>query len=72
MLRSTLNQLANQLDPAVFLRIHRSLIVNTQHLKELRPWSHGEYLLTLHDGTHLTSSRGCSEGVQQFLKQFNF
>ena len=70
LVRSTLSQLARQLDPAVFLRIHRSLIVNTQYIKELRPWAHGEYLLTLLDGTHLTSSRGCSEEIQQFLKQF--
>jgi len=70
VLRSTLTQLAAQLDPAHFLRIHRSLIVNTQHLKELRPWTHGEYLLTLHDGTHLTSSRSCNEAIQQFLQQF--
>lgn len=70
VLRSTLSQLARQLDPSQFLRIHRSLIVHTQHVKELRPWAHGEYLLTLHDGTHLTSSRSYSEEIQQFLKQF--
>ncbi|GAB3858788.1 LytR/AlgR family response regulator transcription factor [Hymenobacter negativus] len=69
-LRATLTQLARQLDPARFLRIHRSLIVNTTHIKELRPWTHGEYLLTLHDGTHLTSARSCNEGIQQFLRQF--
>ncbi|GAA4492824.1 LytTR family DNA-binding domain-containing protein [Hymenobacter ginsengisoli] len=69
-LRSTLSQLERQLDPALFLRIHRSLIVNTQYIKELRPWTHGEYLLTLHNGTHLTSSRSCNESIQQFLKQF--
>ncbi|WP_086596704.1 LytR/AlgR family response regulator transcription factor [Hymenobacter crusticola] len=70
VLRSTLSQLVRQLDPAQFLRIHRSLIVNTRYLKELRPWTHGEYLLTLHDGTHLTSSRRYSEDIQQFLNQF--
>lgn len=70
LVRATLTQLASQLDPARFLRIHRSLIVHTPHIKELRPWTHGEYLLTLHDGTHLTSSRSCHEGIQQFLRQF--
>jgi two-component system LytT family response regulator len=72
ILRSTLSQLVSQLDPGVFLRIHRSLVVNTRHIKELRPWAHGEYLLTLHDGTHLTSSRSCNEAIQQFLRQFIF
>ncbi|MVN77786.1 response regulator [Hymenobacter sp. HMF4947] len=70
VLRATLSQLERQLDPAQFLRIHRSLIVNMQQVKELHPWAHGEFLLTLHDGTHLSSSRSYSEGVQQFLKQF--
>ncbi|MBO3271568.1 LytR/AlgR family response regulator transcription factor [Hymenobacter defluvii] len=70
VLRSTLSQLERQLDPSVFLRIHRSLIVNTQQVKELRPWAHGEYLLTLQDGQHLTSSRSYNDAIQQFLKQF--
>lgn len=70
VLRTTLTQLASQLDPARFLRIHRSLIVHTTYLKELRPWTHGEYLLTLLDGTHLTSSRSCNEAIQHFLRQF--
>lgn len=70
ILRTTLGQLEQQLDPAQFLRIHRSFIVNMQQVKELRPWTHGEYLLTLHDGTHLNSSRGYAENLQQFLKQF--
>lgn len=70
LLRSTLTQLERQLDAALFLRVHRSLIVNTRYIKDLRPWTHGEYLLTLHDGTHLTSSRSCNESIQQFLKQF--
>lgn len=69
-LRTTLSQLEQQLDPAQFLRIHRSLIVNMQQVKELHPWAHGEFLLTLHDGTHLSSSRSYGEGVQRFLKQF--
>ena len=70
VLRATLSQLERQLDPAQFLRIHRSLIVNMQQIKELHPWAHGEFLLTLHDGTHLSSSRSYGEGVQQFLRQF--
>ncbi|MGI4742183.1 MAG: LytR/AlgR family response regulator transcription factor [Janthinobacterium lividum] len=70
VLRATLSQLAQQLDPAQFLRIHRSLIVNMQQVRELHPWAHGEFLLTLHDGTHLSSSRSYSEDLQHFLKQF--
>ncbi len=69
-LRTTLSQLKGQLDPTHFLQIHRSLIVNSAFIKELRPWAHGEYLLTLHDETHLTSSRSYSEHLQRFLQRF--
>ncbi|RAK62364.1 LytR/AlgR family response regulator transcription factor [Hymenobacter edaphi] len=69
-LRATLGQLENRLDPNSFLRVHRSLVVNTRYLKDLRPWTRGEYLLTLQDGTHLTSSRGYAENIQRFLKGF--
>lgn len=69
-LRSTLNHLERQLVPGKFLRIHRSLIVNCTFIKELRPWAHGEYLITLLDDTHLTSSRSYSETVQRFLQGF--
>jgi two-component system LytT family response regulator len=69
-LRSTLTQLATQLDSNQFIRIHRSLIVNCAFIKELRPWAHGEYLVTLHDDTHLASSRSYNESVQRFLQRF--
>ena len=43
------------------LRIHRSTIVNIDQIKELEPLFHGEYTVTLKDGTRLTSSRGLKE-----------
>jgi two-component system, LytTR family, response regulator len=45
------------LDPAVFLRIHRSLIVNVKHVHELETGPHGEYIMVLKGGTRLQSSR---------------
>mgnify|MGYP004519225565 CR=1 FL=1 len=69
-MRATLGQLAGRLSPETFLRVHRSLIINTRFIKELRPWTRGEYVLTLLDGTHLTSSRGYAENIQRFLQGF--
>ena len=69
LLRIPLGQLAQQLDPQRFLRIHRSVIVNIRQVQELLAWTHGEYLLKLLDGTHLTSSRSYTEGIQQFIQQ---
>jgi two-component system LytT family response regulator len=64
LLRETISGLAAQLDPARFPRIHRSQIVNLDRVRELRPWSHGEYHVLLHDGQQLTLSRSYREDFQ--------
>jgi two-component system LytT family response regulator len=57
LLRETLSSLAAQLDPARFLRVHRSHIVRVDFIGEIRPWFHGDYQLILRDGTELNLSR---------------
>lgn len=57
LLRETMNSMEGRLDPEKFLRISRSIIVNTERVKELHPLFHGDYALVLHDGTKLNSSR---------------
>lgn len=67
LLRETLTALEAQLDPQKFPRIHRSQIVNVERIRELQPWSHGEYHVLLHDGTQLTLSRSYRERLHQLL-----
>jgi two-component system LytT family response regulator len=55
--RGTITSLESRLDPAVFLRINRGDIVRLEAIKEMQPWSHGDYHVILHDGTRLTWSR---------------
>ena len=69
-LRATLAQLAERLDPAHFLRIHRSVIIHTEHIVEFKPWAHGEYLFRMANGLHVTSSRSYNGVIQLFLKRF--
>ncbi|HEX7118234.1 MAG TPA: LytTR family DNA-binding domain-containing protein [Longimicrobiales bacterium] len=57
LLRGTLAALEARLDPARFIRIHRSHIVNADRVREIHPWSHGDQLVVLRDGTELTLSR---------------
>lgn len=57
LLHVRMNTLEKSLDPRRFLRIHRSLIVNIARIKEMRATEHGEYVLVLHDGVRLQSSR---------------
>jgi two-component system LytT family response regulator len=49
--RSPIHLLADKLDPAHFVRIHRSTIVNLESILRLEPISHGEFEVVLkHDG----------------------
>ncbi len=64
LLHVTMNALERSLDPAVFVRIHRSIIVNIGQVRELRPILHGEYILTLRDGARMKSSRSYQERMR--------
>jgi two-component system LytT family response regulator len=69
LLRSTLSALEAQLDPAVFVRIHRSTIVRLARVREFQPYFHGEYVVLLHDGTKLKLSRSYRDRLQTVLGQ---
>ncbi|HEU4698649.1 MAG TPA: response regulator [Gemmatimonadales bacterium] len=56
-LRGTIGALEARLDPAAFLRIGRGDIVRLDAIRELHPWSHGDYHVILKDGTELVWSR---------------
>lgn len=68
LLRETMNDLEARLDPAMFLRIHRSTIVNIDRIKEIQPHFNGNYIVLLNDGTELMLSRSRREQVQMILK----
>jgi two-component system LytT family response regulator len=57
LLRETLQNIQLRLDPARFLRIHRSTLVNIERIKELHPLFHGDHAVILQDGTELVLSR---------------
>jgi two-component system LytT family response regulator len=58
LVRGTIGQLERELDPARFVRIHRSAIVKVDRIRELSPLTHGDFAVVLKDGTQLTMSRG--------------
>jgi two-component system LytT family response regulator len=68
LVRETMTHLEARLDPDKFLRIHRSIIVRKDRIKELEPLFQGDYSIILVDGTRLTSSRGYRERIQSFLQ----
>jgi len=67
LLRETMNSIEKRLDPAQFMRVHRSTIINTRRIKELHALFHGEYEITLIDGTRLTTGRGYRERLQELF-----
>jgi two-component system LytT family response regulator len=67
LVRGTMGQLERELDPSRFVRVHRSTIVRVDRIRELSPLSHGDFALTLEDGTRLTMSRGYRTRVEHLL-----
>jgi two-component system LytT family response regulator len=56
-LRASLAGLTAGLDPKRFVRIHRSVIVNIERIREVQPWFGGDYIAILHTGAKLRVSR---------------
>lgn len=56
-LRATLQTLLERLDGAQFARIHKSVIVNVDSVREVQPWFGGDHVAFLHDGRQLRVSR---------------
>lgn len=63
-LRITLTELETRLDPARFLRVHRSHLVNLGQLASIEPLDSGDARLHLHDGTVVPCSRRYREGLR--------
>ena len=67
ILRKTMKELEQELDPALFVRVHRSAIVNTKQISKLVTQTSGEYLLVLDNGQELKVSRSYRDKVKAAL-----
>jgi len=67
--REPLRSLEKRLPHSTFLRIHRSAIVNTQHVLEAEPFDQGDQMLILRNGKRLTTGRSYRKAVQEFLRR---
>jgi hypothetical protein len=63
-LRSTMGWVEARLDPARFLRVHRSYIVNLDHLAQIEPLDSGDAQLLMNSGRRLPCSRRYRETLR--------
>lgn len=66
-LRMTMSMLENGLDPAQFLRVHRSYMVNMAHVRSTRYSGNNEFTFIMANGKHLLSGRNYKEHIAKFL-----
>jgi two-component system LytT family response regulator len=65
--QQTVSSLESGLDPARFLRIHRSYIVNLERVSRIEPYGKDSHVAVLHNGTQLPVSRAGYARLREFL-----
>lgn len=65
--RGTMKQAEDELDPARFTRVHRSLIVAVDRIRAIRSHDTGGHIIELNDGVQLKSSRQYVHRVKELL-----
>jgi two-component system LytT family response regulator len=65
----SLAEMESKLDPQHFLRIHRSSIINLAFVKEMKPYSNGEYFIYLTNGEKVKLSRTYKDKIEILLRE---
>lgn len=65
MVRLPLGELERRLDPSRFLRVHRSHIVNLDHVRSIVPYDGSRFQIVMRDGTELLSSRARAKELRR-------
>jgi two-component system LytT family response regulator len=68
LVRSSMSALSRLLDPSSFMRVHRSTLVNLDHVREMRPLNSGDYEILMNNDVRLTLSRGYRTVLQRILQ----
>ncbi len=70
LLRKSMAELEQELDPHIFCRIHRSTIVNLRRVRALQVDAAGEYEVILDGGRNLRLSRRFRKELQSRMSEF--
>lgn len=68
IVRITMKKLESQLDPKVFVRIHKSTLVNVNCIKSVKPLRNSESMLELGNEVQLKVSRNYSSTIQEIVE----
>jgi two-component system LytT family response regulator len=68
LLRESISTMAEKLKPYGFIRIHRSVLVNSSFVEEIQPWTTGEYVLRIKGGREYTVSRTYKSNLKSLAK----
>lgn len=68
LMHITMNELEKRLDPARFLRIHRTHMVNLDHLRAMEPFDGTRLMIEMRDGTKLMASRARSRELKALAR----
>lgn len=67
LIRETMRALEARLSADRFRRIHRSVIVNVDCIREIQPWYRGDCVVILEDGHKLTASRNYRDRIREWV-----
>ena len=70
LLRESLSVLAEKLQPYGFIRIHRSALVNTAFVEEIKPYPTGEYGLRVKGGKEFTVTRTYKKNLKALAESW--
>lgn len=68
MLRESISVVAENLEPFGFIRIHRSALVNTAFVEEIKRYPTGEYGLRVRGGKEYTVTRTYKENLKSLAE----
>lgn len=66
-IRERLSRMDDLLDPADFLRISRSAIVNIAYIDEIQQWFRGEFIVLLRSGRKIATTRTYRDGLKELI-----
>jgi len=67
LVRESISSLAERLDRARFVRVHRSAIVNRARIREMQPWFKGDYVVVMRGGARIVTGRTYRAELRRLL-----